>query len=96
MVMVIAGLIIHLLLCLVLRKPITSAWGLLAPLFLGMWLESYEIWVHYKNTGLFASGNDPLSVIIFRHSTDVLNVMSLPLVLVVLGKFGINFGVCIR
>lgn len=89
-VLVIAGILAHIVLCLILRKPIYSAWGLLAPLILGITLESYEIWIHYRNIGLFAEGNDPLFVILLRHSFDIIKLLSLPVLLVVIHKVFFN------
>lgn len=86
LILVCAGIIAHLLLCLILRKPYYSAWGLLAPLVLGMLIESYEIWSHYKEIGLFAASNDPVLLIFFRHSLDIVKMLMLPLLLVIFGK----------
>ena len=82
-----AGCIAHLLLNAVLRKPVTSAWGLLAPLALGLSLESIEIWVQYRDVGLLAQGGAGVLGIILRHSLDLLKVMLIPLSLVALGMF---------
>ncbi len=84
-VLVVAGCVAHLLLNVLLRKPLSSAWGLLAPLILGLALESYEIWVQYRNVGLLASGNDPLLAIFIRHGLDILKMLAAPSFLVVLG-----------
>jgi hypothetical protein len=86
LVLVIVGLIAHLLLCLVLRKPLNSAWGLLAPIIIGIFIEGYEIWVQYRDVGLFAPSNDPLAVILLRHSLDILKMLVLPVLLVAIGK----------
>ena len=88
LVLVIVGLISHLLLCLLLRKPLNSAWGLLAPIIVGILIEGYEIWVQYRDVGLFAPINDPLAVILLRHGLDILKILVLPILLVVTGKFG--------
>ena len=85
--LVAAGCIAHLAMNTMLRKSPTSAWGLLAPLALGMTLETYEIWVQYKNTGLLAPGNDPLLTIHWRHGLDVIKMLILPLLLVAIGAF---------
>ena len=85
-VLIIAGLVVHYLLNVLLRKPVTSPWGLIAPLVLGIALESYEIWVQYRDVGLFYVGNDPLIIIFARHSVDVMIVLSAPLVLVAIGR----------
>lgn len=84
-VLLIAGLIAHFSLNTLLRKPVTSAWGLVAPLILGIGLETYEIWVEYRRVGLFAEGNDPVWMILARHGIDVLIIISGPLLLVGLG-----------
>ena len=81
-----AGLAAHVVLNVLLRKPATSAWGLLAPLTLGALLEAYEIWIQYRNIGLFAPGNDPLIVILGRHGLDVLVMLALPALLVAAGN----------
>ena len=88
LVVVIVGLITHLLLCLVLRKPLNSAWGLLAPAIVGMLIEGYEIWAQYRDVGLFAPSNDPLAVILLRHGLDILKMLVLPVLLVATGKIG--------
>ena len=85
-VLLAAGLVSHLVLNAVLRKPWTSPWGLLAPLLLGVLIEGYEIWAHYRHIGLFADGNDPLWMILGRHSLDVLKLLALPLLLVLAGQ----------
>lgn len=84
-VLVVTGCAAHLLLNVLLRKPSTSAWGLLGPCVLGIAIESYEIWVQYRDIGLYAPGNDPLIEIISRHALDVLKMLAAPLVLVVFG-----------
>ena len=86
LVLVLAGLISHVLLCLALRKPVTSAWGLLAPMTLGLFIESYEIWVHYRDIGLFAAENDPLYAILLRHALDIIKMLALPFLIVIVGK----------
>lgn len=80
-----AGLVAHIALNALLRKPLTSASGLLAPLAIGVVLEAYEIWIQYRDVGLFAAGNDPLIVILGRHGTDVLIMLAVPVLLVVAG-----------
>jgi len=82
---IVAGCVVHLALNAVLRKPLTSATGLLAPLALGLALESYEIWVQYRNVGLFAPGNDPLFAILWRHGFDIVKILAAPLLLVAAG-----------
>lgn len=79
------GCIAHLALNALLRKSPTSAWGLLAPLSLGVGLESYEIWTHYRGIGLLAPGNDPLIAILARHGRDIVITLAGPLLLVVTG-----------
>lgn len=82
---IVAGFVAHFALNAVLRKPLTSALGLLAPLALGLALESYEIWVQYRNVGLFAPGNDPVLTILLRHGFDIVKMLAVPLLLVVAG-----------
>ena len=53
---------------------------------LGIALESYEIWVQYRDVGLFYVGNDPLIIIVARHSVDVMIVLSAPLALLAFGR----------
>lgn len=84
-VLVVTGCVSHLLLNAVLRKPPSSAWGLLAPCILGLALESYEIWIQYRNIGLFAAGHDPFLVILARHGLDILKMLVGPVLLVILG-----------
>ncbi len=83
--LIIAGCVAHLMLNTILRKPLTSPLGLLAPLVLGLALESYEIWVQYRNIGLLAPGNDPVLVILLRHGFDIGKMLAAPLILVVVG-----------
>lgn len=89
-VLVAAGLAAHLALNAALRRPPTSAWGLLAPLILGAGLETYEIWVQYRSLGLLAPGNDPLWMILGRHGLDVLKLLAAPLLLVAFGAFSLR------
>jgi hypothetical protein len=84
-VLVVSGLLAHIILNALLRKSMTSAWGIVAPLILGIGLETYEIWVQYRRSGLFAEGNDPLWIILARHGFDVLLVVLVPILLVGLG-----------
>jgi hypothetical protein len=84
-VLVVVGCVTHLALNALLRKSPTSAWGLLAPLVLGVTLESYEIWLQYRQAGLLAPGNDPLLAILMRHGLDVVKMLVVPLLLVALG-----------
>ncbi len=79
------GLLAHLALNLLLRKSATSAWGLLAPLLIGIALESWEIWLQYRDIGLTAAGNDPVLVILARHALDVAAMLAAPALLVVGG-----------
>jgi hypothetical protein len=85
-VLLVVGGLSHLALNALLKKPWTSPWGLLAPLLLGVLIEAYEIWAHYRHIGLFAAGNDPLWMILGRHSLDVLIMLALPLLLVFAGQ----------
>jgi hypothetical protein len=78
----VVGLFAFLALNALLRKPWTSAIGLLAPLLLGLALEAYEIRVQYRDAGLAAPGNDPLWMILGRHGLDVALMASLPVVAV--------------
>ena len=86
LVFVAAGLVAHLVLNALLRRSPLSAWGLLAPLALGIVIEARDIWVHYRHVGLFAPGNDHVMVILARHGADVLKMVAIPLVAVVLGR----------
>ena len=83
-ILITVGLLSHLLLNALLRKSPLAAWGLIAPLCLGICLEGYEICVQYRNIGLFAPGNDPLAMIFLRHFVDVLWLLAVPALLVVL------------
>ena len=85
--LVAAGLVAHFALNALLRKSPTSAWGLLAPLVLGSALESYEIWIQYKDFGLLAPGNDPFISILARHALDVLKMLAVPLLMVAIGAW---------
>lgn len=85
LVFIVVGCAAHLALNVALRKPLTSAVGLLAPLVLGLALESYEIWVQYRDVGLFAPGNDSLLTILTRHGFDIVKMLAAPLLLVTLG-----------
>lgn len=84
-VLVAVGCLAHVVLNAVLRKPITSGWGLLGPLGLGVALESYEIWIQYRSAGLFAAGNDSLLAILGRHGLDVSLMLAVPLLVVLVG-----------
>ncbi|MBT8445150.1 MAG: hypothetical protein HKN81_09065 [Gammaproteobacteria bacterium] len=84
-VLVAVGLLAHLALTLLLRKSPTSALGLLAPLGLGLVIESWEIWVQYRDVGLTAPGNDPVPMIVARHAIDVLKMLAAPATLVLAG-----------
>lgn len=79
------GLFAFLALNALLRKPVTSAWGLLGPLVIGIALESYEIWAQYRDIGLFGPGNDPLIVILGRHGLDIVSMLGIPVLVVVTG-----------
>jgi len=92
----VAGLASHVAMDLVLKKPVTSALGLLAPLTLGIAIEAYEIWVHYRGVGLFAEGNDPGWQILGRHGLDVLTMLALPLGLVLAGHLSSRCVVLFR
>ena len=85
-VLVAVGYLAHVVLNVVLRKPITSGWGLLGPLCIGVALESYEIWIQYRNVGLFAPSNDTLLTILSRHGLDVVLMLAVPLLVVVSGS----------
>ena len=80
-----AGCLAHVVLNAVLRRPITSGWGLLGPLGLGIALETYEIWVQYRKIGLFTPGNDSLLTILGRHGLDISLMLAGPLLIVLLG-----------
>lgn len=92
LVFVAAGCAAHIVLNAILRKPITSSWGLIGPISLGLALESYEIWVQYRHVGLFAPGNDPLFAILGRHSLDVLIMVAGPILIVVIGAIFAKTG----
>jgi hypothetical protein len=81
-----AGLVAHILLNSLLRKSPLAAYGLIAPLCLGIGLESFEVWQQYRRVGLFAPGNDSLPLIIMRHFVDVLWLMVAPGLLVLGGS----------
>lgn len=83
--LVVVGCLAHVAATALLRKPLTSPWGLIAPLAVGVALESYEIWRHYRGVGLLAPGNDPLLTILGRHALDVVLVLAGPLLVVALG-----------
>ena len=85
-VLMVAGLVAHLALTALLRKSPTSPWGLLAPLTLGLALEAYEIWMHYRTVGLLAPGNDPLWLILARHGLDVMKVLAAPILITIIGR----------
>ncbi len=85
-VLVVVGCIAHIVLNVALRRPIASAWGLLGPVGLGVAIEGYEIWVQYKAVGLLAPGNDPLLVILGRHSLDVVFMLAAPMLLVAVSR----------
>lgn len=84
-VLVAVGCIAHVVLNAALRRPSVSAWGLLGPLVLGVLLEGYEIWLHYRNIGLLAPGNDALIAILGRHGLDVGLMLCGPFLMVVFG-----------
>ncbi|MBU2676971.1 MAG: hypothetical protein KJP16_07785 [Gammaproteobacteria bacterium] len=84
-VLVAVGCLAHVILITLLRKPIYSAWGLLAPLCLGVLLEGYEIYVQYRQVGLFAPGNDALITILGRHGLDVVYMLAGPVLVVIIG-----------
>ena len=86
LVLMAAGVVAHISLNAILRKPIASYWGLIGPAALGVFLEAYEIWFHYRRTGLFAPGNDPILAILGRHSVDIMLMLSGPLLIVVAGS----------
>ena len=83
--LLVGGLVSHIVLNVLLRKPLTSAWGILAPLTLGSVLEAYEIFAQYRDVGLLAPGNDPVWIIIARHLLDVIKMLALPVLLVLSG-----------
>ena len=85
LVLIIVGSVAHVVSNVVLRKPITSAWGLIAPLSLGLVIESYEIWELYRHVGFFAPTNDPLLFILARHALDIALMLIGPIVIVVGG-----------
>ncbi len=84
-VLVFVGCLAYLALNFVLRRPLTSGWGLLGPLVLGIALESFEMCIQYKDIGLFAPDNDHVIAIIGRHGLDFLAMLAGPLMIVALG-----------
>ena len=62
-----------------------SPWGLCGAAMLGIAIESYEIWDHYKNQDLFSSDARVLATILGRHATDILWMLAVPAALVFLG-----------
>jgi len=84
-ILALGGLVAHLALNMLLRKSSTSVTGLIAPLLLALCLESYEVWVHYRDVELFAAGNVPILAIIVRHSLDIAAMLMLPLLWVAAG-----------
>ena len=55
LVLICLGLAAHLTLNLLLHKPLTSAYGLILPLVLGVSIEAHEIWVQYPVECFLAS-----------------------------------------
>ena len=86
LLLVAVGCLAHLILNTLLRKPFYSGWGLLAPLCLGISLEVYEIYVQYRQVGLFAPGNDPLINILARHGLDIAYMLAAPILIFVVGS----------
>lgn len=84
-ILVAVGCLAHLLLNTMLRKPVTSPWGLLGPFSLGIAIESWEIWLQYRSIGLFAPENDALLTILGRHGLDVALLLGGPLLIVLIG-----------
>ena len=84
-ILAVAGCLLYILVNALLRKPVTSAWGLLGPLAAGIALESYEIWVQYRQSGLFAPDNEPIIVIFARHGLDVIVMLVAPILIVLFG-----------
>ena len=82
MALPVLGLVAHVAVNVLLRKPPGSAWGLLAPLTLGLAIEAWEIRVQYGDMGLTAPGNDPLVQILLRHGLDVGLMLAGPVLLV--------------
>ena len=90
LVLVAGGLVLHLLVNWALGKNWWSAWGLSGPFVFGFCLETIEVWQVYAARGLYAEGNDPLAVIIFRHSIDVLILLSAPVLLLAAHRLADN------
>ena len=84
------GCLAHVALNAMLRKPITSGWGLLGPLGFGVALECYEIWIQYRSVGLFAPGNDTLLTILGRHGLDVVFMLAGPILIVAAGAISVK------
>ena len=85
LILIAIGTAAQLILNLLLHKPMTSACGLILPLIFGVSIEGYEIWLQYRDVGLFAPGNDPFLMILARHFVDVMIVLIAPIALVIYG-----------
>lgn len=86
LVLMAIGLTVHLAANALSRRPATSPFGLLAPLVLGLTIESIEVWQHYRQIGLFAHGNDPPWRIAARHGRDVAVMLALPAAFVLVAR----------
>ena len=84
-VLAVVGGAAHMRLNWLLKNPLMSPWGVLGPLALGVALETWEIWVRYRDIGLFAPGNDPLLEILARHAIDIAVMLAVPVLLVSAG-----------
>ena len=89
MILIVAGLLSYFLLNALLRKPLTSAWGLLAPVCCGIALESYEIWVHYKDLDRVTESPGSIAI---RHLGDVLAVCAVPALITLTGAMKSRTG----
>ena len=78
-----AGTCLFLATCLVMRRPLTWAWGLLPGLVLSVLLEAWEIREAYGETGV---GKTSVLGIALRHLGDVALVNGLPLLIVVVAR----------
>ena len=83
--LILVGGVVHIGLNWLLKKPMTSPWGFFGVLTLAVAIEGWEIWVQYRDIGLFAPGNASVLVIFGRHGLDVLAMSVVPALLVVAG-----------
>lgn len=77
------GTLLFLATCLVMRRPVTWAWGLLPGLVLSVLLEAWEIREAYGETGV---GKRSVLGIALRHLGDVALVNGPPLLFVLVAR----------